>query len=284
MDDNEQLTPEAGQEVVTDADEKSGAEDTEGQAEGQTAEDQEGEQPEPEESEEDKKRKESARQRRERDKASRQRLRDEAESARQQAAEADRRRMAIMDAGRQGEAPRRDQFQDPAEFAAARAVWQYQQQAAEQAAGEAVSAAETARQQAQSLDAAERQIALQQWTEQVVEARARYADFDEVAMADSVPVTAEMADVIRSSDAAADVAYYLGKNKAEAARIAKMAPYEMAREIGRIEGSLSVPKPRSQSKAPPPTRPLKGGAAGVKSPETMSADEYRAWREAGGKF
>lgn len=278
MSDEQELAPEAGQEVVADA------QAAEGQVKDQTAEDQtDGEQPD-EESEDEKRRKESAKERRDRDKAYKQRLRDEADSARKRADEAESRRESIIRAGQQGEAPRREQFSDPAEYVAAQAIWKWQQSAAQHAAGEANSAAERERQQAEQFELAERQIAQQQWTEQLVEARMKYADFDAVALAPDVPITEGIADIIRSSDAAADLAYYLGQNRAEAMRIAQMPPMSAARELGRIEASLTAPKPRTASTAPPPITPGKASASGAKSPDKMSAEEYRAWRESGGKF
>lgn len=278
MSDEQELTQEVGQDVVADANE------AEGQVKDQTAEDQtDGEKPE-QESEDEKRRKESAKERRERDKAYKQRLRDEATNSRRHAEEAERRRDAIIRAGQQGQAPARDQFSDPAEYAAARAVWQYQRSAAENMAGEANTTAERARQQAEQFETAERHIAQQQWTEQVVEARMKYADFDQVALASDVPITPEIADIIRGSDAAADLAYYLGKNKAEAGRIAQLPPIAAARELGRIEASLTAPKPRTETKAPPPITPGKASGSGGKSPDKMSAEEYRVWRESGGKF
>lgn len=111
----------------------------------------------------------------------------------------------------------------------------------------------------------------------------KYADFDQVALAPEVPITEQIADIIRSSDSAADLAYWLGKNRAEAMRIAQMPPIAAARELGRIEASLSAPKPRTESNAPPPINPGKGTGSGVKSPDKMTAEEYRAWRESGGK-
>lgn len=278
MSDEQELTQEVGQEVVADA------QAAEGQVKDQTAEDQtDGEQPEAE-SEEEKRRKESAKERRDRDRAYKQRLRDEADSARKRADEAERRREAIIQAGQQGQAPSRDQFSDPAEYAAAQAIWKWQQSAAQHAAGEASTAAERERHQAEQYELAERQVAQQQWAEQLVEARMKYADFDAVALAPDVPITEGIADIIRGSDAAADLAYYLGKNRAEAMRIAQMTPMSAARELGRIEASLAAPKPRTESKAPPPITPGKASGSGAKSPDKMSAEEYRAWRESGGKF
>lgn len=281
MSENEALAPEAGPIVVTEA------ETAEGQVADQTAEGQgegQSEKTDDATSEEETKRRESAKERRERDKAYKQRLRDEADKAHRTAEEADRRRQAVIEAGQRDEAPRRTDFTDPAEYAAALGVWRYVRSGAERAAGDATKAAEQARQQAEQYELAERRVAEKQWTEQVVEARMKYADFDAVALDDTVPITDQMAEIIRTSDAATDLAYHLGKNRAEAMRIAQMHPLAAARELGRIEAGLTAPKPRTESKAPPPISPGKATTTGVKSPDAMSTDEYRAWREAGGRF
>jgi len=56
------------------------------------------------------------------------------------------------------------------------------------------------------------------------------------------------------------IAYHLAKNPAKAADLNAMSPLAAAREIGRLEAKLSLPKPNTTTKAPPPTSPPKGGA------------------------
>jgi hypothetical protein len=56
-----------------------------------------------------------------------------------------------------------------------------------------------------------------------------------------------------------EIAYYLGKNKAEARRIAGLTPVAMIREIGKLEVTL---KAASKSNAPAPINPLTGRKAG----------------------
>ena len=53
-----------------------------------------------------------------------------------------------------------------------------------------------------------------------------------------------------------------------------------AKELGRIEATLDAPKPRTQSKAPPPAKTVNGGRSlATKNPDDMTMDEWLAWRE-----
>jgi hypothetical protein len=121
--------------------------------------------------------------------------------------------------------------------------------------------------------------------EQRVQAfRAKMPDFDAVITAPDLPVTPDMADAIRAFENGPEVAYHLGTNKAEAARIAGLSPVMRIAELGRIAERLAVkptPNPKPQPPAPPKT--VNGlSAAGVKNPDTMSLAEFAEWRRAGG--
>jgi len=115
---------------------------------------------------------------------------------------------------------------------------------------------------------------------------------DYEAVAHTAPISDSVADVIRESEHGPAVAYWLGKNPAEAQRISGLSPRRQAVEIGRIEARLeaakSAPKPNTVSKAPEPLTPLRGRAtpsANSLSP-TLPADTFfanyekqrRAWR------
>lgn len=104
-------------------------------------------------------------------------------------------------------------------------------------------------------------------------------DFKDVAFNPSLPITDVMADAIDLSDKGPEVLYYLGKNPDEAAKIARMPDLQAALEIGRLEARLSLPQPRTVTKAPPPIQPLTGGHGSVVvDPDKMSADEWLKWR------
>jgi hypothetical protein len=157
-----------------------------------------------------------------------------------------------------------------------RAPEDYTRAIAEQAARE-IGAGVLARQAAQAQDLAAR-AAQDAWSETTAEFRQRVPDFDAVAHNPSLAVTPIMADAIRESNRGAEIAYYLGKNPAEAAQIAALPPVSQATAIARLENRLGA-NAVSVSRAPQPVRTLsgRGGSAG-KPLEDMDFEEYRRAR------
>ncbi len=144
-----------------------------------------------------------------------------------------------------------------------------------------IAARVTARQReemAQSAEYAVRSVAQQVFEAREAGVRERYADYDIVAKNPSLPITNEMAEVILESDAGPELAYHLGKNPAEAARIARLNPRLQAAELGKLEVRLTAPKPAAKQ-PPQPIQPVNGIAAGgARDPDKMSMSEYIAWR------
>jgi len=173
------------------------------------------------------------------------------------------------------EAPKESDFDDYTDYAAAKAVWAYNSSSRKAQASQVETQHEAAK--------AERDAAIRAgWQEQVEAAKATYKDFEAVAYNNEVPITAAMGEVIMSSDVGAELAYYLGSNRSESARIAAMSPLAAAKELGRIEANISAPKPRTATKAPPPVKPVKPNAGtGEKAPSEMSYQQYRRWRAEG---
>jgi hypothetical protein len=104
-------------------------------------------------------------------------------------------------------------------------------------------------------------------------------DYEKVAFGDHIQpfITPIVAEAVQTADRSADVAYYLGKHVEEAAEIARMSPMQAAMAVARIENSL--PKPQKVSQAPEPISPITGSTSGgEKTPEEMTGDEFRAWR------
>ena len=151
----------------------------------------------------------------------------------------------------------------------------YTRAVAEQAVRE-VGADMLARQAAQAQELAAK-AAQDAWAESTAEFRQRVPDFDAVAHNPNLAVTPIMADAIRESSRGAEIAYYLGKNPAEAAQIAGFPPCPQATAIARLEGRLSTSI--SVSRAPQPVGTLsgRGGSAG-KQLEDMDFEEYRRAR------
>jgi len=220
-----------------------------------------------------------AKARRERRKAEMDRLRTEKQEA-ERAATALRKQLEEMSGG-DDPAPKREQFQDYEEWQAALAAHKVMSQ---------LSAKERSKLESQSResDAALRQMSereqrelAQSWADQETDARARYADYDAVARNPNVPITQDMVKVMAASDMGPDIAYYLGRRPEEAARIARMQPLEMARQLGLIEARVSLPRAPTQTSAPDPLSPVRPKAKASKDPAKMSMDEYIAARKAG---
>jgi len=118
------------------------------------------------------------------------------------------------------------------------------------------------RQEAQKL--VQQQEAQKQWqaiessyAEREDAAMEKYDDYSQVVRNANLPISTVMADAIRSSDIGPDVAYYLGTNPKEAARIHGLPPLLQVKEIGKIEAKLADnPPARKTTTAPEPIRPV----------------------------
>ncbi len=144
----------------------------------------------------------------------------------------------------------------------------------QRAVQEAHKAAETAleRREREAIERAAAQSVEQRFDE----ARAKYADFDEVVFNPSVPITPDMAQVIKSLPDGADVAYQLGRNPSEAARIASLPPVLQAVEIGRLSAPRGQAAPATKPNPPAPPKTVGGANAGAaqKSYADMNMAEY----------
>ena len=150
----------------------------------------------------------------------------------------------------------------------------YAEALAERKAEELLERRETARQQAEMLEA---------YHDREETARDKYDDFDQVAYNTNLPVTEHMALSIQASDVGPDLLYWLGSNPKEAGRIARLNPILQAKEIGKIEASLSSnPPARKTSTAPAPIAPVTARSAGAprfdttypRSVKNMSTSEW----------
>jgi hypothetical protein len=118
------------------------------------------------------------------------------------------------------------------------------------------------------------------------DARSKYDDFEQVAYNPKLPITDVMAQSIQASDVGPDVAYYLGANPKEAARISKLAPFLQAKEIGRLEAKVAAePVTKRTSNAPAPISPVtaRGGHSGgfdTTDPRSIKTMTTSQWIEA----
>ena len=99
----------------------------------------------------------------------------------------------------------------------------------------------------------------------------------------TLPVSRAMGDIIQESDMAPELLKYLDANRKEAQRIYGLSPLAAAKEMGRLEATLSsTPKPLppkrvSQAPSPIPTVTPSGSVKEF-NPETATMEEYYARR------
>ncbi len=223
--------------------------------------------------------------RREQRKAREERLRTEAEEnkARADAAEAE---LARLQKRLNAQPPSESQYADYQDYLAAKTAWEVRKMDAQERA-EDIKETVTATQETDRKLTQERQALIQQhWTESFDAAVQVYADFEKVVTQPGLfPQGNPLADIIKTSERAGDVAYAVATDRRLHDALLTMSPVEQARAIGRIEASLHAPKPRTETQAPPPIAPVKGsGGAPTKDPAKMSYAEFKAYRDAGGKL
>lgn len=164
---------------------------------------------------------------------------------------------------------------DPIKFLAAQAAYE-----ARQAIRDEFKRKETAEQHSRRSELQrEKQIA---HLERVEEARGTITDFDEV-MSEmrGVNIRNDVIDEIMSSDKSALIAYHLAKNPEKLRELNAMSGRELAREIGRLEGSVRMPAAKKQTNTPPPLSKVTGGAAQSFDAKAASMDDYIAKRQSG---
>jgi hypothetical protein len=104
---------------------------------------------------------------------------------------------------------------------------------------------------------------------------AKYEDYMEAVT--SLPgdvMDSELAQAIFETDAPEDIAYHLGKNPKEAAKISKLSPLKKAIALGKIEARLSNKKTTS---APPPIKPVKGKGGTDFDPDKLLDENPAEW-------
>ena len=108
--------------------------------------------------------------------------------------------------------------------------------------------------------------------------RGNFEDFEDVAYGHTF-MDLDLAEQIFEMDKGPEVAYHLGSNLDEAARIFALSPVKRARELTKLEFQVEALKPKVVSDAPDPITPLGAGSEAVQAdPDKMSADEWQAWR------
>jgi hypothetical protein len=129
-------------------------------------------------------------------------------------------------------------------------------------------------------ETAERAIA-EAWVERVADFEAETPDFKEVAY--KAPISDKTSQLVAEMEDGPAIAYWLGKNPAEARRIDRLTDRAKLVEMGRISARISAPPPRRTTQAPEPVAAVGGKNAGRSDfdPEKASMADFAAKRKAG---
>jgi hypothetical protein len=177
--------------------------------------------------------------------------------------------------------PSPDKFGSYDEYVEALADWK-----ADQRVAESFKRRDAERSQAAEARAAEAKA--QAWHERQSNFREATPDYDAVVGKSSVHVAPHVVDTLLDSDSGPELAYHLAKHPETVRRINELSPLAAAREIGRIEASLSTPAaPREKpaSKAPAPITPARSSAPAAVNLATANMDQYiEARRKQGATF
>jgi hypothetical protein len=169
--------------------------------------------------------------------------------------------------------PQLDSYEDYEQYNEALVDWKFNQRDAQQVVNN----------QAES-EARAKQERIDGFEQRASTFRAKQADFDEVARSPEIShvygQAPHLADIVESSEAGPEIAYYFGNNPDIAANIASMSPYQAAIEVGKLEAKVTTaPKPKNITQAPTPITPVGGGHdPAEKKVEDMTPEEYKVWR------
>jgi len=115
--------------------------------------------------------------------------------------------------------------------------------------------------------------------------KSKATDFDQV-VSGFVDKGGKFSDAVRElvmeSEVGPQLTYHLAKNPSIASKLNSLPPLQAAKEIARLEDTLSKPSTKV-TRAPPPVNAPKGGTVGNFDPATASMEEYVAKRKAGWK-
>lgn len=185
--------------------------------------------------------------------------------------------------------PDRNDFDNPGDYDQALIDWAAER-AARRASDEALRAAEQRAAEQKAADESARAVADQakqneatarEWGDRRAKAIEAHPDYAEIAERDDLQITVPMAHAIINADSGPEIAYWLGKNPEEAARIAALDhPVRQAIEIGKIAAAIAAPPKVEVSRAPRPIPRTVGNNAnaGPKDPREMTTEEYAAQR------
>ena len=108
-----------------------------------------------------------------------------------------------------------------------------------------------------------RQEAVHDFMERAEETKSKLPDFDKAidTMYGSLGALPNVVrDILADADNGPVILYHMAKNPSLAREIYAMGPIDAAREVGKLEAEMSMPKARRETKAPPVINAPKGGA------------------------
>lgn len=142
------------------------------------------------------------------------------------------------------------------------------------------SSAEFARSQAQSAVEQTEVVEQQIWETRVSGYKEAVPDFEAIAYSTGVTYSKHGLQMVRQHDEGPRIAYYLGKNTAEALRISQLSPLDTAFALGGLAERLTGPPKKVVSGAPNPVPTVRGRAAATGfKPDSDDSDGYRKWRD-----
>jgi hypothetical protein len=172
------------------------------------------------------------------------------------------------------EKPIPDRFGSYDEYVEALADWK-----ADQRVAESFKRRDAERSQAAEARAAEAKA--QAWAERQIAFREATPDYDAVVGKSSVQVAPHVVDALLDSESGPELAYHLAKRPETVKRINALSPLSAARELGRIEATLSnpaAPQFKPASKAPAPITPARSSAPAAVDLASANMDQYIAAR------
>ena len=120
--------------------------------------------------------------------------------------------------------------------------------------------------------------------ERIAEAAEKNPLITDILADKTMPISPAMAEIIKASDVAADMLVYLHDNRKEALRIRGLSPILAAKEMGRIEATLtSTPKPpppKKVSQAPAPIKTVTGNGSPAVDENSLPIEDWIARRNA----
>ena len=153
--------------------------------------------------------------------------------------------------------PQASQFDDAFEYAEALAEWSAEKALKDRDIAESQRKAEE-----------ERNKVLKSWNDKVDKAKKEMPDFNDIVSSSTVVVSDAIRDAILESDVGPQILYQIASDDDFAEFLTSMPAIKALKEIGRLEAKFeaeleakpkNVAKTVSQSKAPAPISPLKGG-------------------------